>query len=55
MNDHDTNVAGLKLLIIWLGTMAGNMTLSTAVLGSTLVFTVLQIFMILRRLWKGIP
>jgi hypothetical protein len=49
---HDTY---LKLGIAWLGAIAGGITLNQLVLGSTLIFTVLQIFMIIRRLWKGLP
>lgn len=55
MNDHDTHTATLKLIIVWAGTLAGGITLSDLVLTATLIFTLLQIFMILRRLWKGQP
>lgn len=52
-NDHDTNAALAKVLIAWLGTMFGGVTLSGLVLGATLVFTVLQIFILLRKLYRG--
>jgi len=55
MNDHDTNAASIKLFIVWLGAVAGTVTLNQLVLGATLIFTVLQIFMLCRRLWKGLP
>lgn len=55
MNDHDTNAATIKIIIAWIGAVAGGITLSNLVLGATLIFTLLQIFMILRRLYKGLP
>ena len=52
-NDHDTNVAMLKVLIAWAGTMFGGVTLSGLVLGATLIFTVLQIIVLIRKMAKG--
>jgi hypothetical protein len=45
----------IKVMIAWIGAIAGGVTLNELVLGATLIFTVLQIFMICRRLWKGLP
>lgn len=53
--DHDTAMATVKLIIVWVGTMVGGITLSDMVLTATLIFTLLQIFMLLRRLWNGQP
>jgi hypothetical protein len=52
-NDHDTNVATIKVLIAWIGAVVGGVTLSQLVLGATLIYTLLQIFILLRKLWKG--
>lgn len=54
MNDQDHH-AIFKVIAVWVATMAGSVTLNELVLVSTLIFTVLQIFMICRRLWKGLP
>ena len=55
MNEQEANAITLKLILIWIGTFIGSVTLNQLVLGATLVFTILQIFMILRRIWKGLP
>jgi len=55
MNDHESNAITMKLLVSWIGALAGGITLNQLVLSATLIFTVLQIFMIIRRLWKGLP
>ncbi len=53
MNEHDTNVAFLKLALIWFGTMVGGITLSGIVLGLTGVFTALQIYILVRdKIWR---
>ena len=52
-NDHDTYAALVKILIAWIGTMFGGITLSGLVLAATLVFTVLQTFVLIRRLYRG--
>lgn len=54
MNDQDLQ-AVLKILCVWIASLAGQVTLSGLLMMATLIFTVLQIFMILRRLWKGLP
>lgn len=48
MDDHDTNMALLKVLIAWVGTMFGGITLSGLVLFATLVYTVLQTYVLIR-------
>jgi len=53
MNDHETNMATLKVLVAWLGVWFGGVSLSSLVLTATLVYTLLQIFILLRRLWRG--
>ncbi len=56
MSDHENNLTiYIKLFIAWAGALFGGVTLNQLVLGATLIFTLLQIFMILRRLWKGLP
>ena len=55
MTDDNTNAMNLKLIIAWIAAIFGSLTLNQLVLWATLIFTVLQIFMILRRLWKGLP
>ena len=52
-NDHDTNTALVKLAIAWFGTLLGGVSLSSLVLGATLVYTLLQITVVLRRFWRG--
>jgi hypothetical protein len=52
-NEHDTNMAMLKLLVAWAGTFIGGVSLSGLVLGATLIFTLLQIFVIVRKIWQG--
>jgi hypothetical protein len=55
VTNENTDAMTFKVLIAWLGAIAGGITLNQLVLGATLIFTVLQIFMICRRLWKGLP
>jgi hypothetical protein len=50
-NNHDS--AGVKLLIAWAGTLMGGVTLSDIVLFATLIYTLLQIAILIRRLYKG--
>jgi hypothetical protein len=52
-NDHETNVATIKVLIAWIGAVVGGVTLSQLVLGATLIYTLLQIFILIRKMWKG--
>ena len=54
-DDHDTTAALLKVLLAWAGTLFGGFSLSTAVLGATLVFTLLQIYVLVRKIIKGAP
>ena len=49
--DHDTNVAIGKLLIAWIGALLGSISLSNVVLFATLVFTLLNIYKLVRELW----
>ena len=51
--DHDTNTAIIKILAAWLGATFGGLTLSTLVLSATLLFTVLQIIVLVRKILKG--
>ena len=54
MNENnETNVALLKIMIAWIGTAVGGVSLSTLVLGATLIFTLLQIYIPVRRIIKG--
>lgn len=54
MNDqHETNLTLLKLLIAWAGTVFGGVTLSGLVLGATLIYTVLQIIVLIRKMMRG--
>ena len=52
-SDHDTNMALFKVMIAWAGTMFGGVTLSGLVLTATLVYTVLQIIILVRKMIKG--
>lgn len=51
-NDHDTNVNMTKLLISWVGVVFGSISLQNVVLWATLIYTVLNIYLLLRRMWK---
>lgn len=53
MNDNHPYLTTLAVGISWLGTWLGHVTLSNLVLCATLVFTVLQIFILLRKVWRG--
>ena len=48
-------MAMLKIVITWLGTMIGGITLSSLVLTATLIFTLLQIYVLIRKIMKGTP
>lgn len=49
MNDHQDAVTGVvKMTIAWIGALVGGVTLNGAVLTATLIFTVLQIVVLLR-------
>lgn len=51
--DHDTNAAIIKIMAAWMGVMFGGITLSSLVLTATLIFTVLQIIVLIRKIIKG--
>jgi hypothetical protein len=51
-NDHDTNATLVKLGIAWVGTLIGGVSLSSLVLVATLVYTLLQIAIVVRKLWR---
>lgn len=51
--DHDTNTATIKMVLAWIGMAVGGITLSDIALTTTILFTVLQIFVLLRKLWRG--
>ena len=51
MQDHDTRMATAKIFLAWLLAVVGGVTLSQLVLFSTLVFTVLQSYFLLRDKW----
>lgn len=54
MNDqHDTNMTMIKLMVAWAGTVFGGVTLSGLVLGATLIYTLLQIIVIIRKMMRG--
>ena len=50
---QDAHVITTKLLLIWLGTTFGSLSLSKLVLTATLIYTVLQIAVLVRKMWKG--
>ena len=54
MNDqHNTNMIVLKLMIAWAGTVFGSVTLSGLVLGATLIYTLLEIIVLIRKMMRG--
>lgn len=52
-DNNETQVALIKVMAIWAGTVFGGVTLSGLVLSATLVYTVLQIVVLIRKMWKG--
>ena len=48
MNEQDTNMALLKVMVAWAGTMFGGITLSHLVLIATLIYTILQTYVLVR-------
>lgn len=52
-NTQDNDTALLKVMIAWFGTMLGDVTLSGLVLTATLIYTLLQIVTLVRKLIKG--
>ena len=55
MTNESSDAMTAKVILAWVAAIFGSVTLNQLVLGATLIFTLLQIFMILRRLWKGLP
>ena len=54
MTDQNENHAVIfKALVIWAGTVFGGITLSSLVLSATLVYTMLQIVVLIRKMLKG--
>jgi len=53
MTESNHESAGIKLTIAWLGTVIGGVTLSDLVLIATLAYTLLQIFVLVRKMYKG--
>lgn len=51
MSEQDHSL--IKVLIAWVGAVYGALTLSQLVLFATLVYTVLQIVVLIRKIWKG--
>ena len=49
-NQHDTLAAMAKIALAWLGALFGGVSLSTVVLLSTLFFTVLQSYALIRKI-----
>jgi len=52
MFNQDTNTTLLKVAVAWFGTLFGGITLSGLVLSATLIFTILQIYVLIRKIWK---
>jgi hypothetical protein len=50
-NDHDTNVGTIKIVVAWLLATIGSVTLNEIAVVSTIVFTVLQSFFLIRDKW----
>lgn len=48
MNDHEISSALIKVLVAWIGTMFGGITLSNLVLFATLIYTILMIYVLVR-------
>jgi len=48
MTDDNNNISFLDLLIMWVGTVVGHITLSTLVLLATLIYTVIKTYLLIR-------
>jgi len=48
MNHNETEISLAKVLVAWIGTMFGGFTLSSLVLFATLIYTVLQTYVLIR-------
>ena len=56
MNDDNHNITFLDLLIMWVGTVVGHITLSTMVLLATLIYTVIKTYLLIRdNFWRKKP
>jgi len=53
-NDNDNSAVVLKMVVAWFGAVFGSISLSDAVLAATLAYTLLQTYILLRNLWKGV-
>jgi len=53
VNPQETHDAFIKVAIAWTAMALGAFTLSQAVLCATLIYTVLQIFILLYRVFRG--
>jgi hypothetical protein len=53
-SDHNTNMAMIKITLAWVGATIGAVSLTQWVLISTLIFTLLQILVLIRKIWKGL-
>lgn len=49
MNDHEVNAAFFKVALAWVGVFIGSITLSDLVLFATLVYTIIQIALSVRK------
>ena len=52
MNQETSDMA-TRVGLVWTGTVLGGITLADLVRGATLIYTVLQIVVLLRKMWKG--
>ena len=48
MDEHEISSALIKVLVAWIGTMFGGITLSSLVLFATLIYTILMIYALVR-------
>lgn len=53
MDDFNNKHPLLKLAIAWIGASFGTLTLNQWVLVATLIYTIIQIVIGLRKLWNG--
>ena len=56
MNDDNHNITFLDLLIMWVGTIVGHITLSNLVLCATLIYTLVRTYLLVRdNFWRKKP
>lgn len=53
MTETEAHKATVNMVLIWVATLISNVTLSQLVMGATLLYTVLQISVLLYRIFKG--